>query len=153
MENNKVVRIDKLMYSTPEKAFKDVNLDDIFPLIRKITTSTNKIIEADIFRMTINLELNLSYSKYFYASLIGVNIKELGLYRSNNLISAVPIKLKSIQDICRFTCQTNHNNNENIKKMREIIWITDSVASSTLHQWKQLLKQDNKVFLISQEAN
>jgi hypothetical protein len=140
MENNKVVRIDKLMYSTPEKAFKNVNLDDIFPLIRKLTESTDKIIEADIFRITINLELNLSYSKYFYASLIGVNIKELGLYRNNNLISAVPIKFKNIQTICRFTCQTNRNNNENIKKMKDVIWITDSVVSSALRQWKQLLK-------------
>ncbi len=142
MENNKVVRIDQLMYSTPEKAFKGVNLDDIFPVIRKISASTNRIIEVDIFRRTINLELNLSYSKYFYAALIGVNVKELGLYRINNLIGAIPIEFKNLQAICRYTCQTSLSNSENVKKIREIVWITDSVVNEVLHRWKWLLKQD-----------
>ena len=142
MENNKVVRIDQLMYSTPEKAFEGVNLDDIFPIIRKLTASTNRIIEVDIFRRTINLELNLSYSKYFYAALIGVHAKELGLYRINNLVSALPIEFKNLQVICRSVCQESFSNSENIKKIREIIWITDSVVNEVLHQWKWLLKQE-----------
>ncbi len=141
MEENKVVRVDQLMYSTPEKAFKDVNLDAVFPVIRKLTSSTNRIIEVDIFRRTINLELNLSYSKYFYAALIGVNVKELGLYRVNNLISIRPIELKSLQAICKSTCQVGLSNSENVSRMREIIWITDSVVNEALHQWKWLLKK------------
>lgn len=142
MENNKVVRIDQLMYSTPEKAFEGVNLDDVFPIIQKLTASTNRIIEVDIFRRTINLELNLSYSKYFYAALIGVNAKELGLYRINNLVSAIPIEFKNLQVICRSICQASFSNSENIKKIREIIWITDSVVNKVLYQWKWLLKQE-----------
>ena len=68
MEKNKVVRIDNLMYSTPEKAFKDINLDEILSIIKKLMHSTNKIVEADVFRKFVNRELNLSYSKYFYAA-------------------------------------------------------------------------------------
>ncbi len=112
-----------------------------FQLLRKLTSSTNRIIEVDIFRRTINLELNLSYSKYFYAALVGVNVKELGLYRVNNLISAIPIEFKNLQVICRSTCQPSLSNNENIRRMREIIWLTDSVANDVLHQWKLLLKK------------
>ena len=86
MEENKVVRIDNLMYSTPKKAFKDINLDEILSIIKKLMHSSNKIVEADVFRMHINRELNLSYSKYFYAALVGFNLKELGWYRINNFI-------------------------------------------------------------------
>lgn len=141
MEENKVVRIDQLMYSTPEKAFKDVDFDQILPIIRKLSASTSRVIEVDIFRETINRELNLSYSKYFYAALIGINVKELGLYKINNLISVKPIEFKNLQAICRSTCQTALSNSENIRRMREIIWITDSVINEALHQWKWLLKQ------------
>ena len=50
MEKNKVVRIDNLMYSTPEKAFKDIKSDEILSIIKKLMYSTNKIVEADVFR-------------------------------------------------------------------------------------------------------
>jgi len=50
MEENKVVRIDNLMYSTPEKAFKDIKSDEILSIIKKLMYSTNKIVEADVFR-------------------------------------------------------------------------------------------------------
>ncbi|MFK5949091.1 MAG: hypothetical protein QM500_10040, partial [Methylococcales bacterium] len=77
MEKNKVVQIDNLMYSTPEKAFKDINSDEILSIIKKLMHSTNKIVKADVFRKFVNRELNLSYSKYFYAALVGLNLKEL----------------------------------------------------------------------------
>jgi len=45
------------MYSTPEKAFKDVDSETILSNIKKIMTTTNKLVEADVFREFVNREL------------------------------------------------------------------------------------------------
>jgi hypothetical protein len=141
MEENKVVRIDQLMYSTPEKAFKDVNFDEILPIIRKLIATTSRIIEVDVFREAINRELNLSYSKYFYSALIGTKVKEFGLHRINNLVDTKPIEFKNLQDICRSVCLPSLSNSENIRQIREMVWITNSVVNDAFRQWKWLLKQ------------
>jgi len=83
----------------------------------------------------------VSYSKYFYAALVRVYANDLGLYRANNLVDKKPIEFRNIQVICRTVCKQSFSNSENIRKIREIIWLTDSVANDTLHQWKWLLKQ------------
>lgn len=141
MEKNKVVRIDNLMYSTPEKAFKDINSDEILSIIKKLMHSTNKIVEADVFRKFVNRELNLSYSKYFYAALVGLNLKELSWYRTNNFISNNPLEYKNLLHVYKSVCQQSLSNAVNISRVKEILWLTDSVAANTLQQWKWLLKQ------------
>ena len=141
MENNKVVRIDNLMYSTPEKAFKGINSSEILSIIKKLMHSTKKIVEADVFRMHINRELNLSYSKYFYAALVGLNLKELGWYRTNNFISNTRLEYKNLLNVYKSVCQQSLSNAENILRVREVLWLTDSVATNALQQWKWLLKQ------------
>lgn len=141
MEKNKVVRIDNLMYSTPEKAFKDINSDEILSIIKKLMHSTNKIVEADVFRKFVNRELNLSYSKYFYAALVGLNLKELSWYRTNNFISNTPLEYKNLLHVYKSVCQQSLSNAVNISRVKEILWLTDSVAANTLQQWKWLLKQ------------
>jgi len=142
MEENKVVRIDNLMYSTPEKAFKDIDSDEILSIIKKIMYSTNKIVEADVFRQYVNRELNLSYSKYFYVALVGLNLKVLGWYRTNNFVSNTPLDYKNLLHVYKSVCQESLSNAENILRVREILWLTDSVTSNALQQWKWLLKQE-----------
>jgi hypothetical protein len=141
MEENKVVRIDNQMFSTPEKAFKDINSDEILSIIKKLMYSTNKIVEADVFRKYVNRELNLSYSKYFYAALVGLNLKELGWHRTNNFISNTPLEYKNLLHVYKSVCQQSLSNAVNISRVKEILWLTDSVAANTLQQWKWLLKQ------------
>jgi len=86
-------------------------------------------------------ELNLSYSKYFYAALVGFNLKDLGWHRTNNFISNTSLDYKNLLHVYKPVCQQSLSNAENILRVREIIWLTDSVAANTLQQWKWVLKQ------------
>lgn len=142
MEENKVVRIDNQMFTTPEKAFKDINSDEILSIIKKIMHSTNKIVEADVFRKYVNRELNLSYSKYFYVALVSLNLKELSWHRINNFVSNTPLDYKNLLHVHKSVCQQYLSNAENILRVREILWLTDSVAENALHQWKWLVRQE-----------
>lgn len=142
MDKNKVVRIDNIMYTTPEKAFKNINSDEILYFIRKIMHSTNKVVEVDIFRKNVNRELNLSYSKYFYSALIGFNLKDLGWYKNNNFVSNAPLKYKNLLHVYKSVCHKYLSNSENILEAKKILWLTDAVATNALHQWKCFLKKE-----------
>jgi hypothetical protein len=91
MEEGKVVRVDKMVYTTPEKAFSNIDTNAVMQVIRAILNVKNVIVEADVFREYVNMELNLSYSKYIYAALVNTQLKELGWYRRRLLFSKNPI--------------------------------------------------------------
>ncbi|MGZ5222321.1 MAG: hypothetical protein ACXWC7_19695, partial [Chitinophagaceae bacterium] len=75
MEEGKVVRVDKMVYTTIEKAFCNMDTKSIMQVIKDIMSISDIIVEADVFREYVNMELNLSYSKYIYAALVKTQIK------------------------------------------------------------------------------
>lgn len=136
MEEGKVVRVDKMVYTTTEKAFSNINTKAIMQVIKDIMNVPNAIVEADIFREYINMELNLSYSKYIYASLVKTQLKEIKWYCNNTLFSKRTIPYKNLADVCRQLCNPTLSNNENIKIIQKAIWLTDSVAMSIIQSWR-----------------
>ncbi|MDP3009431.1 MAG: hypothetical protein Q8N30_10260 [Methylococcales bacterium] len=136
MEEGKVVRVDKMVYTTTEKAFSNIDTQAIMRVIQDIMSISNIIVEADIFREYVNMELNLSYSKYIYVALVKTQLKELGWYRNSTLFSKNPIPYKNLLDMCKQLCKPELSNNENAKALQQAVWLTDSMTSDTIQQWK-----------------
>ncbi len=136
IKEEKVVHIDRTMYTTPEKAFENVNVSEIMGLIMKLMHSTNKIIETDIIKEHINTRLNLSYPKDFYSALIGINIGKYNFHRARNLFSDRPLKYKNLQQVCCEVCFEEATKSENIKRISEIVWLTKAAAERALISWK-----------------
>jgi len=142
MEEGKVVRVDKMVYSTPEKVFKVLDTKSIMQVIKDIMGISNIVVEADVFREYVNMELNLSYSKYIYAALVKTQIKELAWYRNGNLFSKKVITYKNLLDMCKQLCKPELSNNQNTKIIQQAVWLTDAVANDAIRQWKwQLANQ------------
>jgi hypothetical protein len=141
VEEGKIVRVDKMVYTTPEKAFANLNTEAIMRVIQDIMKTSHEIVEADVFREYVNMELNLSYSKYIYIALVKMQLKELGWYRSNTLFSRKTIPYKSLLDICNQLCNPELSNNKNIEVLQQTVWITDAVANNTLQWWKHNLQK------------
>lgn len=137
MEEGKVVRVDKMVYTTPEKAFSNIDTNAVMQVIREILNVKNVIVEADVFREYVNMELNLSYSKYIYAALVNTQLKELGWYRHNMLFSKIPIPYKNLLDMCKQLCNPNLTNEENIKILQHVVWLSDAMAASVIQQLKR----------------
>lgn len=140
MEEGKVVRVDNLVYTTPEKAFKDLDIKAIMQVIKDIMGISNIIVEADVFREYVNMEFNLSYSKYIYAALVKTQIKELSWYRNGNLFSKTAIPYNNLIDMCKKLCNLELSNSQNVKIIQEAVWLTDAVAASAIQQWKWQMK-------------
>jgi hypothetical protein len=136
MEEGKVVRVDKMVYTTTEKAFASVDTKAIMRVIEDIMSISNIIVEADVFREYVNMELNLSYSKYFYAALVKTQLKELDWYRSGNLFSKNQIPYNGLADICSRLCNLEFSNSENAEILKKAVWITDAVVANTISMWK-----------------
>ncbi|MDP1557369.1 MAG: hypothetical protein Q8K59_00925 [Nitrosomonas sp.] len=139
MEEGKVVRVDKMVYTTPEKAFRNIDTDAVMQVIREILNVKDVIVEADVFREYVNMELNLSYSKYIYAALVNTQLKELGWYRHNTLFSKNPILYKNLLDMSTKLCNPKLPNDENTKVLQQTVWLSDAVAASVIQQWRKTL--------------
>ncbi len=139
MQEGKVVRVDKMVYTTTEKAFSNIDTDAVMQVIREILNVENVIVEADVFREYVNMELNLSYSKYIYAALLNTQLKELGLYRHNTLFSKSPIPYKNLLDMCKQLCNPKLPNDENTKILQQAVWLSDAVTASVIQQWRLYL--------------
>lgn len=138
-DEGKVVRVDKMVYTTPEQAFSNIDTKAVMQVIREIINIQNVIVEADVFREYVNMELNLSYSKYFYAALVNTQLNELGWYRRNMLFSKSPITYKNLLDMCKQLCNPKLPNDENTKILQQAVWLSDAVTAASIQQWRLYL--------------
>lgn len=141
MEEGKVVRVDQMVYTTPEKAFSNIDTEAIIRVIQDIMNTDKAIVEADIFREYVNIELNLSYSKFIYSALVRTKLKELGWYRNGTLFSKGVIPYRSLADLCRQLCNSVLPNEQNTKILQEAVWLTHAVTADAIQQWKWCLAQ------------
>lgn len=142
-KEGKVVRVDKMSYTTAEKAFSGIDTKAVMRVIREIIDGQHAIVEADMFREAVNTELNLSYSKYIYAALVNARLKESGWYRQTMLFSKNPIPYKNLLDMCKQLCNPVLSNDWNAKALHRAVWLSDAVAASVIHQWRRYLKAQN----------
>ncbi len=136
MAEGKVVRVDQLVYTTPEKAFVGMDIKAITQVIQDVMLIKDLIVEADVFREYVNMELNLSYSKYIYMALVKTYLKDLSWFRNNTLYSKNPIPYKNIMDMCRKLCDPELSNHQNVMIIQKDVWLTDAVAADAIQQWK-----------------
>lgn len=147
MDEGKVVRVDQMVYTTPENAFRNIDTKAIMQVIKDIMRTSINIVEADVFREYANMELNLSYSKYIYMALVRSQLRELGWYRNNTLFSKKPISYNNMADMCRQLCNSDLSKQENAKILHNAAWLTDAVATEAIHQWKwQLSRRIDSTF-------
>ncbi len=136
IEEGKVVRVDKMVYTTPEKAFVNMDIKAIMQTIQDVMNIKNIIVESDVFREYVNMELNLSYSKYIYMAFVRSYLKDLAWYRNNTLYSKYPIPYKNMFDMCKQLCDPELPKNQNVKTIQNAVWLTDAVAADAIQQWK-----------------
>jgi len=136
IDSCEIVRVDRMMYTTPEKAFRNVDTESILCLMDDILIDEDRAVEADIFRSKINRELNLSYPKYFYSALAYHHLNDFGWNKVGNLISYKEIPYKSLADAVLDLCNIELTDSANIARLSQEILITNEVALTAIYNWK-----------------
>ena len=134
-QDDKVLRVDQKLYTTPDKVFQFVDLDKILSSINDIIQSTSCIIESDVFRENLNPIFNFSYSKYFYASLAAINRKNFSWHCKNQLFCKYKFSYKSISEIMDEICKFEIGKKKNLAEVQKIVWFTRKTADSAYSNW------------------
>jgi hypothetical protein len=140
IEDGEVIRIDNMMYTTPENGFRNVDTHGILMHMGRILSSSDKIIEIDIFRKHINAAMNLSYTKYFYSAVGTMSAGEFSWKKRHNLFSTREIQYGSLTTALTIICDPSLSNLENSEKIRKEFLITDDSLAIAIQNWRASLK-------------
>jgi hypothetical protein len=136
-----VVRIDNMMYTTPQKAFSGVDTEQMVALIEDILQRSGaKIVECDVFRDELNHVLALSYTKYFYSALASIYLCGKGVKNRHNLFSCEAIPYNSLNDVFLEICDSAQSNEDAIRRVSAEVVMTKQVAQTAAMNWRMSLK-------------
>jgi hypothetical protein len=138
----KIVQIDRMLYTLPDIAYKDIEIDKYISAIKDILLDEGKPVEPSIFEEKLNNLFNETYSKYFYASIARFVLKQESWYKSHNLYSVSEIPYKNLMDVCDVHCQLELNNIDNYNALSKFIAIKRDKAISSIIVWKKRNKEE-----------
>ena len=140
IDNGEVIRIDNMMYTTPEKGLRDVDTEGILSHMKNILSNSDKIVEIDTFRKNINSAMNLSYTKYFYSAVGMINAARFSWKKRHNLFSTSEIPYNSLAAAFVSICDLSLSNLKNCERIRNEFLITDESVAIAIQNWRASFK-------------
>lgn len=142
MIDEQVVQVDRMLYTTPDIAYKGIDLQCYINGIKDIIINEARPVETSIFQHILNNNLDETYSKYFYASIAKNHHKSNNWYRKGNLYSLYEMKYNSLTDVINKHCKRDFDVNKNAKILAEHIAITRESAQNNIRNWRNSLGDD-----------
>lgn len=140
IDDGEVIRIDNMMYTTPEKGLRGVDTDGILIHMKNILSNSDKIVEIDTFRKHINAAMNLSYTKYFYSAVGMANAARFSWKKRHNLFSTSEIPYNSLAAAFVSICDLSLSNLKNFERIRNEFLITDESITIAIQNWRASFK-------------
>lgn len=140
IDEGKVVQVDRMLYTTPELAYRSISVADYISAIEDVLLIANRPVEPSVFKSEINKRFGVSYSKYFYASIARNNYKEAGWFRKMGLYSVSEIPFESLSDAVGKLCSLSASKNDNVENIKKSIAITDEAASIAINNFRTSLR-------------
>lgn len=140
MGDEKIVQIDRMLYTTPEIAYKEIDLPRYITGINEILLSEDRPVDPSIFQHKLNNDFNETYSKYFYSSIAKNNHQKNNWYRKQSLYSLYDIKYHNLTDAINKHCKSDSDTNTNFNILSDFIAITRESAQVSIQNWKHTLK-------------
>jgi len=136
IDEGKIIQIDRMLYTTPISAYKDINICEFVDGIDTVLHKYKKPVEPSIFQKELNALFVKSYSKFFYASIARLYADKKGWFRKHNLYCINEIPFKSLKAALDSICDINVSTNENIEKIQLLIAITRENAAIAFSNWR-----------------
>lgn len=134
MDEGRVVRVDHMLYTTPEVAYKNIDLDQILGAMQELIGNTDKPIDYSYFGYLFNAELDLDYSMYFYGSIARKYAEENGWFRKQFLFSNQEIPFNSVADVVVQVCREEGDIYQRLRDLKNHIYIDDERGKSAIYQ-------------------
>lgn len=136
MDANQVVQVDRMLYTTPERAYENIDLDAMRHTIESVLRRHDKPVDPSIIQHELNALQDEAYSKYFYSSLARY-FAQLGHWqRRHSLFAMRPISFASLTDAIDTLCKTEDTVEQNFASLRPHIAINEEAARVSIYNWK-----------------
>ncbi|HFG1810882.1 TPA: sigma factor-like helix-turn-helix DNA-binding protein [Vibrio cholerae] len=136
IEEGKVVQVDRMLYTTPSCAYKDIVVDDYVVEIGRILHQYQIPIEPSIIKEELNNRFLKCYSKYFYASIARLYARDQGWFRKHSLYSIKEIPFRSLKAAIENVCNFELSVNDNIELLQKHVAISKESAAIALANWR-----------------
>ena len=144
MNQQKVVRVDRYLYTTYEIAFKNVDLENYTDAIHDIISNETRLIHPSIFQKKLNEKFNQSFSSHLYLAIAKVHCAQNNWYRSGMLFSFHESNYKDLSDAVRTHCDSKADMSTNFKNLRKYIAITSEAGHIAISNWQSALTTYSK---------
>ena len=136
MDANQVVQVDRMLYTTPERAYENIDLDAMRHTIESVLRRHDKPVDPSIIQHELNALQDEAYSKYFYSSLARY-FTQLGHWqRRHSLFAMRPISFASLTDAIDTLCKTEDTVEQNFASLHPHIAINEEAARVSIYNWK-----------------
>ncbi|SES74722.1 sigma factor-like helix-turn-helix DNA-binding protein [Thorsellia anophelis] len=136
IEDGKVVQVDRMLYTTPSCAYKDIVVDDYVVEIGIILNKYQIPVESSIIKKELNNRFLKCFSKYFYASIARLYARDQGWFRKNSLYSINEIPFRNLKAVIENVCNLEFSVNDNIEFLQKHVAITKESATIALYNWR-----------------
>ena len=133
---NQIVQVDRMLYTTPELAYENIDLDAMRQAINAVLQRHHMPVDPSVIQVALNLQLGASYSKYFYGSLARYFAQQQHWQRRQNLFSSQPIAFSSLTGAIDAVCSIDASIEVNVEALRRHIAITDEAARVSIYNWQ-----------------
>lgn len=137
IEEGKVVQVDRMLYTTPSRAYSNIVLDDYVSAIGEILHRHQSPVHPSILQEELNRRFSKCYTKYFYASIARLNAGNKGWFRKHGLYSINELPFGSLKSAIEKVCDLELSESENIKLLKKQVAITEEVASRAVANWRR----------------
>ncbi|CAH6897104.1 RNA polymerase subunit sigma-70 [Vibrio chagasii] len=136
IEEARVVQVDHQLYTTPEKAYRNIDLQKYTDTMQGVLDSLGKPVHASIFQALLNSKFSVSFSKYFYASIARCCADERNWVRAHGLYSIKDIPFTNLTDALNTYCEVGSSVRDNIEFLQEHIAISKDSAYYAVRNWR-----------------
>ncbi|MCY1360121.1 hypothetical protein D9M69_467320 [compost metagenome] len=133
---NQIVQVDRMLYTTPELAYENIDLDAMRQAIESVLRRHNKPVDPSVIQAELNLRQGETYSKYFYGSLARYFAQLEHWHRRQSLFAMQPISFASLTEAINMLCGTDASMELNVATLRQHIAITEEAAKVSIYNWK-----------------
>ncbi|WP_312125798.1 sigma factor-like helix-turn-helix DNA-binding protein [Pseudomonas sp.] len=134
--DNKLVQVDRMLYTTPDRAYENIDLDVMREVIYEILQCHDKPVDPSVIQAELNLRQGLAYTKSFYGSLARYFAQQQHWHRRQNLFGSQPVGFTSLTGAIELLCSPSSSMGENVDVLRRHIAITDEAARVSIYNWK-----------------
>lgn len=133
---NQIVQVDRMLYTTPEIAYKNLDLNKMRSYIASTLKTYDKPVDPSIIQLELNCILEESYSKFFYSSLARYFAQQHYWHRRQNLFAFSPISFSSLTDVIDRFCSAGAGIGTNIEALLHHVAITEDAAKISIYNWR-----------------